>query len=99
MTLRKIGRRAFLTGAGATALTLPWLRSLSTAQAAPGDRPQRLVIVYHGLGTLMDQWRPATTGPNYTLPPMLAPLERHKAEMLVLSGIDNLAGDLQPRYI
>lgn len=96
MTLRKIGRRAFLTGAGATALTLPLLRSLSTAEAAPGDHPQRLVIIYHGLGTLMDQWRPSTTGPGYTLPPMLAPLARHQNEMLVLSGIDNMAGDLQP---
>ncbi|MEM9188844.1 MAG: DUF1552 domain-containing protein [Myxococcota bacterium] len=90
--VRTIGRRRLLQGAGAAGLALPFLQSLQAPErssAQPSRPPLRLLVVYHGLGTIVDQWRPATVGRDYELSPLLAPLARHRDDMLVLSRIEN----------
>lgn len=84
----KINRRSLLRGAGGVAVGLPFLEAtMSRAQAATPIK--RFVVMIHGQGTVLDRWKPAATGTNFTLPQMLAPLEPLKAKINVLSGIDN----------
>ncbi len=98
-TLRKrhLGRRAFLGGA-AVAVSLPWLESLAprrmrSARAAPGDEPRRLITFFVPNGIHMPGFTPNATGPNYPVPPILAPLAEIQYQLipnvLVLSGLDN----------
>jgi hypothetical protein len=49
--------------------------------------PKRLVVFYTPLGTILPSWRPSL---DFTLSPILAPLQRHKAKMVVIDGIDNV---------
>ena len=86
--IRKLGRRRFLQGAGAATLALPFLRSLQ-AKGQPATPPLRFVVVYHGLGTLVDRWRPSGFGAGYGMSDLLRPLEAHRDDMLVVSGIEN----------
>jgi len=87
-----------MRGAGASLIGLPLLHAFSTGKAtAQGMSPQRLVIIHHGQGTLLDQWTPASTGPDYTLSPLLEPLAAHKERMLVVSGVSNHARRAQRR--
>jgi hypothetical protein len=94
---RHLGRRAFL-GGSAVAVSLPWLESLApkrmrAAQAAPGDVPRRLITFYVPNGIFMPAFTPASIGPNYPVPPILAPLAELQYQLipnvLVLSGLDN----------
>ena len=91
---KAIPRRSFLKGAGA-AVAIPFLDAMVPALAAiggAGQRPFRIGYVYLPTGRIMDHWIPATTGSDYTLTPTLAPLAKHRNEMLVLSGLDVKAG-------
>ncbi len=85
----KIPRRHFLKGAGAL-LPIPLLTSLLPKTArAQVMAPRRILFFLQDNGTLRDEWLP-TTGPNgLTLPYMLGPLERVKADILPIMGIDN----------
>jgi hypothetical protein len=98
-TLRKrhLGRRAFL-GGSAVAVSLPWLESLApkrmrSAQAGPGDVARRLITFYVPNGMFMPNFTPIATGPDYPVPPILAPLDEIQYQLipnvLVLSGLDN----------
>ncbi|MEL6547917.1 MAG: DUF1552 domain-containing protein, partial [Myxococcota bacterium] len=84
--IHRINRRAFLAGTGAATLTLPLLPSW-TARAQ--SQPPNLVVLYHGIGTRLDAWRPAQTGTGYTMPELLRPLEAHRDDMLIVSGVEN----------
>jgi hypothetical protein len=98
-TLRKrhLGRRAFL-GGSAVAVSLPWLESLApkrmrSAQAGPGDVARRLITFYVPNGMFMPNFTPIAIGPDYPVPPILAPLDEIQYQLipnvLVLSGLDN----------
>ncbi|MEZ4328063.1 MAG: DUF1552 domain-containing protein [Polyangiales bacterium] len=53
MTVRRMGRRMFLLGAGGAALAMPFLPSLlepRAARAAPSERPKRFVAMTTGHG-------------------------------------------------
>jgi hypothetical protein len=80
--MKKLSRRHLLRGAGAT-LALPWLE----AMAAPAAPPKRLIVVYAPSGKIMPHWTPSTTGTGFTFPRTLAPLEKHRARVAVLSGL------------
>lgn len=86
-----LSRRTLLKGAGA-ALALPYLEAMG--QTAPA---KRLLIVYNGTGGVPRNpkfpniFYPATTGSQYAMTDILAPLQRHRDRMMVLGGIDNLA--------
>ncbi len=86
-------RRAFLGGAGAM-IGLPWLEAMMPRRAHAADPPPlRFVAVYVPCGIHMQDWTPSAEGTDYTLPLILEPLVNVKDDILVLSGIDNRAGE------
>ena len=87
---RRLGRRAFLGGAGA-ALALPWLESLHGRRAYAADgTPQRILAYYIPDGIHMPAWRPTVVGANYDLPTILQPLSALQSKVNVISGLANL---------
>lgn len=96
MTTR-ISRRTVLRGMG-TAMALPMLEAmLPEAHAAPHDAeqlssaqsqaPRRMAFIYVPNGVIQDQWIPRDTGTSFELPSSLKPLESHRNEVMVLSGL------------
>lgn len=92
-------RRALLKGAGVL-LALPILPSLpkrlagaaieASDVAANGMAPpKRLVCIGNEFGMYPDAFWPTGTGRNYQLSPLLKPLERHRDELTVFSGLDH----------
>jgi len=87
-------RRTFLKGAGIS-LALPWLEAMSvcsnsvaTAGAmASAETPRRAVFCFFGLGLNGRDFTPVETGPNYTLTPILKPLEALRKDFTVISGL------------
>src|SRR5688572_20929184 len=43
---------------------------------------------------LMPKWTPVDTGPNYTTPELLVPLDPYKADFNVLTGLGNYTASL-----
>lgn len=88
----KISRRTVLRGLGA-AVALPWLETMGPLAAWADDQPgvkkapNRLAFIYVPNGKNMADWTPAAEGANYTLPAILEPLEKHKADFNVLTGL------------
>jgi hypothetical protein len=86
-------RRHFLQATGAL-LALPIFESLPLTAAEPdndaGAPPLRQFIVTVSGGTVIESWKPAKEGPLDKLPSILRPLERHKADLLVVSGLSHL---------
>jgi hypothetical protein len=83
--MHDMNRRRFLKGVGA-AVALPWMESLATAQAAPGF-PRRMAMLYVPNGKNMADWTPKTVGADFELPAILKPLEPHRKDILVLTGL------------
>jgi len=71
----------------ATAMALPLLESMSWAKAAAAP-PKRLCHVFIPWG-VSTEWYPTTTGPDYQLGPVLAPLQPFKSQMSVITGLSN----------
>jgi len=81
-------RRRFLQGIGAAGALLPFLPPLSRElAAAPGDGPRRIVLLFTANGTLHENWVPSGTETDFTLGPILSPLEPYKDRMIVLDGL------------
>lgn len=94
MSRRRLSRRGFLRGLG-VAVALPWLESsANVARLAHASEPgsPRAIFYYVPNGMNMEAWRPLTTGTGFALSETLAPLERHRNQVAVLSGLDNLNG-------
>ena len=85
-------RRVLRTATAAIALpafaSLDWRQCATAAAAAP---PKRLVFLGFGWGVTAESWYPAAgeAGQGYTLPAMLEPLARHKADFSVVQGLWN----------
>jgi len=85
--LKQLGTTA---GLGTAAYFLPTLRN---AHAAPP--PKRFVLFYSHQATLPWMWVPKSGGKtDFQLGVLLAPLESHKKDLVLLSGIDFAALDL-----
>lgn len=81
-----VSRRVFLRGA-CGALALPWFESLALPAERRAQR-NRFVVVYVPNGMHMASWTPAQAGAlPEELPPILRPLARWRAQMLLLSGL------------
>ena len=92
ITKMALPRRTFLRGVGATVALpfldamMPALSAMSRTAAAP---VRRLSFTYIPNGAINEKWRPATAGTAFDLPPTLAPLERHRDRLLVLSNLES----------
>ena len=89
IVLRKaLNRRTMLRGAG-TAMALPLLEAMMpSARAADlSSRPKRLQIFYSPNGMIMEDFRPASQGSGFALPPILEPLAPHRDTISVFSGL------------
>ena len=87
---RELTRRTFLRGAGA-ALGLPLLEGMAPARAfgaAQASPPVRMSCIYFPNGMWEKDWNPAAAGADYELPLALQPLAPHKADVLVITGLD-----------
>jgi hypothetical protein len=85
-------RRLVLGGLG-VAVSLPAFESLGGRRArAQAMRRQRMLAIFLPNGALMDEWIPPAVGPDFPLPPLMAPLGSLKKKLLVLSGLSNLPG-------
>ncbi len=95
--MKRLSRRMVLRGAGA-AVALPFLEAMRPKKAHAqeggdeGPPPRRFVGLFVPNGIHMPAWTPTTTGENYELTPILEPLAPWKSELLVLTGLSNLAG-------
>jgi hypothetical protein len=96
---KHLARRTFLRSAGVT-LALPLLDSMVpafTAFAQSGAAPRlRLGFCFMPHGAVMANWTPAAEG-ALELSPILAPLEPHKKDVVVLSNLAHaMAGPQGP---
>jgi hypothetical protein len=93
ITRKRVARRTVLQGIGA-AIGLPLLDSMvpsSTAWAdtPAGKVPKRFAFVGFPHGAIMDRWSPKETGTNFTIAPILQPLEPFRKHLTIVSGLRN----------
>jgi len=90
-TRTPMSRRTALQGVGST-IALPFLESMlprtafASTTAAGKAIPKRMGIFYFGTGMNMREIEPIDTGVDYTLPPTLQVLERHRKDFTFMSG-------------
>jgi hypothetical protein len=87
-------RRTLLRGFGA-AITLPYLEIMggTTLAAETGTQePRRLACFYIPGAIGRHGWFPSETGPKYTLPSSLKPLESHRDQFSVLTNLLHITG-------
>ncbi len=95
MPVSYLNRRSFLRGAGAV-IALPYLDAMQPAFATPlrpkVEPPSRLAFVYVPNGVIQEAWTPAADGSSYEFTRILKPLEKHRDDLLVLSGLTHNTG-------
>ncbi len=86
----RLDRRTLLRGAGSVAIALPWLEAMSPVKAsrAAGPAAKRFVGVFTPGGTTPDKFKPIGSETDFTLGPILAPLEPIQSKLVVLQGLD-----------
>lgn len=93
---KTLSRRTVLRGLGAT-VALPFLDAMRprSVRAAAGV-PTRLGFLFMPNGVREDRWTPEGQGADFKLSPILTPLEAHRKDITVLTGLGNrasLSGD------
>jgi hypothetical protein len=63
--------------------------STAWAQTAAGKTPKRFAFVGFPHGAIMDSWSPKETGTNFTMSPILQPLEPLRKHLTIVSGLRN----------
>ena len=92
VTRKAVSRRTVLRGLGTTvALPLldamvPALTAMQKTAAAP---VRRLGVVYHPNGVIYENWLPKGTGRDFTLSPVLEPLEPFRKQLVVVTGLSS----------
>ncbi len=90
---KHVSRRTVLKGAGAT-IALPLLEAMVPAGTAWANTPagktvKRFAFVGFPHGAIMDRWSPKETGADYTMSPILQPLEPLRKHLTIVSGLRN----------
>lgn len=84
---RVLSRRTLLRGAGA-AVALPFLDAMTPAFAKSlPAAPKRMLYVYVPTGILPQYWTPTTTGAGFEFQRVMKPLEKHREDVLILTGL------------
>ena len=81
-----ISRRKMLKGVGAS-IALPYLEAMSFPGAPFYDKvssPVRAAFLFMPNGVHPDRWTPEKFGADFSLSPLLAPLQEVKEDLLVL---------------
>ena len=90
ITKKSLPRRTVLRGLGVT-MGLPLLDAMVpavTALAKTAAKPiHRFQAVYVPNGMAMPYWTPEVVGTRFDLSPILAPLDRFRDQLLVISGL------------
>ena len=90
ITKLSLGRRTFMRGLG-TAIALPFLDAMVPALSAAPAAPKRLGFLYVPNGMFLPNFHPAGDGGRgYELTPVLKPLEAHREDVVVVSGLSNM---------
>lgn len=92
---RPLSRRTILRGAAGVTVALPLLEAMLPARArAARPVPKRFVVFFSGNGTIHHNWAPrAGAGETqFTLSPILQPLQRHQRDLVVIDGVDQQGG-------
>ena len=89
-----IPRRTFLRSAG-VAIGLPMLDAMLPAFATQAAaRPiNRFAVVYLPNGVTVRDLIPASTGKDFPITPILRPIEQHRDQLTIVSGLANAQGD------
>jgi hypothetical protein len=83
----RLNRRTLLLGATGAAVGLPWLEAFAPRHAAAQTSlPKRFVVVFSPNG-LLPSWTPSGSEHEFELSPILAPLEPHRADLVVIRGL------------
>ncbi|MBV8902227.1 MAG: DUF1552 domain-containing protein [Acidobacteriia bacterium] len=90
---KHVPRRAVLKGMGA-AIALPLLDAMvpvrtAFANTVAGKPIKRFAFVGFPHGAIMDRWSPKETGTDYTMSPVLQPLEPLRKHLTIVSGLRN----------
>lgn len=95
--MRKLSRRHFNFGLGASLLAAPFLGLLrGSARAAAGDgTAKRLILFFSPNGTVHQHWRPTGSGTSFDFPAgsILEPLRDWKSDLVVCDGLDFYGAD------
>ncbi|MDX2020118.1 MAG: DUF1552 domain-containing protein [Deltaproteobacteria bacterium] len=83
----RLSRRTVLRGAGGVAIALPWLEAMAPTKNAYAAGPKRLVVFFTPNGTIYENWKPKGTTTDFTMSPILAPLEPMKNKLILLEGL------------
>jgi len=95
-----LDRRTFLMGTGVS-LGLPWLECMGGENAKQDNQPKRICAMYFGFGVGLpsedsDQakwrWFPSGEGRDFQFTEVLKPLEAHRDNVTVLSGLSHPNG-------
>ena len=87
-----LSRRHFLRGIGAT-MALPLLDAMNPLRAAgAAAKPCRSVFVYIPNGVNGMTWQVTKAGRDFELSPSLKPLEKHREQMTIFSGLHHPNG-------
>ena len=92
VTKKAISRRTLLRGLGTT-VALPLLDAmvpaLTALQKTPAAPVRRLGVVYHPNGVIYENWLPKGAGRDFTLSPILEPLEPFRNQLVVVTGLSS----------
>ncbi len=89
---RPFHRRSFLKALGLSAAASPFLPLLN-ASGQQATAPKRLLLFFTPHGTILENWRPSGSGTNFTLGPILQPLQPYKNKLVVLGSMHMNAAD------
>ena len=92
LTGKHIDRRMLLRGAGA-AIAIPFLDAMRPAMAAAAKQARRVGVVYVPNGIVMKDWQLEAAGKEFAFTRILKPLEKFREDVVVVSGLSNLAAD------
>ncbi len=81
-------RRQVLASMGVGAAVAPFVPLLESAAGGPEKPPKRLVVVFTPHGTIKENWRPTGSSTDFTLSPILQPLQPFKDRLVVIEGLD-----------
>lgn len=99
ITRKHLSRRTVLKGAGC-AVSLPLLDAMIPAATALANTAAasklRMAFVYFPHGAVMSQWTPKADGPDFDLPPIIAPLKPFQDQLTVISGMENKSAIAAP---